>query len=167
MTIDEMPATSACFWEMEAVNGQEHVSPVNSSIRALRRWMLRHGIRGGSRSTFLGLIPRYLGIAKVAPCSGVVRSGPLNHQSHACGGLCFSGIREILCRNINAKQLAFGGCPQAMEVNKGRGSWCSFCSKSVSGLVVLPPKLCAAAPHVDTSIFQWFNVPCPRFFCFR
>lgn len=34
MTIDEMPATSACLWEMEAINGQEHVSPVNSSISA-------------------------------------------------------------------------------------------------------------------------------------
>lgn len=40
MTIDEMPATSACFWEMEAIMGK-NMSPVNSSIGVLRHWMLR------------------------------------------------------------------------------------------------------------------------------
>lgn len=165
-----MPATSACFWEMEPIMGKNMCPQWTraSQCSGTACWETQRGSAGSvccSCSTFSGLIPQYLGIAKVAAC-WADEVGPLGPPvSHFCGTLLLrrlgNPLQDCECQAVSPWVAARGcGGEWGQQILVQFLQWEHFWA----AWIALPTKLHAAALSVDTSIFQWLNVQCPGFF---
>lgn len=101
-----------------------------------------------------------------------------------CPGIAQGAVPRSAARALGAARPGLGGLghplwEQCARAGSARGgeqrprSLASCCSKRISGLVGLPMKLHdiimnnnKTLYNLDTNIFQWFNVQCPRLFGF-